>query len=76
LILLTRLLLAATLLSALSGLLSLLARVLLLATLLAALVLLTHIRSLSGMSFNQREHSDAFLHGTAILALAQPRELR
>jgi hypothetical protein len=44
LILLARLLLAAaTLLSALSGLLSLLARVLLLATLLAALILLTHI---------------------------------
>jgi hypothetical protein len=43
LILLTWLLLAATLLSALSWLLSLLAWVLLLATLLAALVLLTHI---------------------------------
>ena len=45
LILLARLLLAAALLSALSGLLSLLAWVLLLATLLAALVLLTYIVS-------------------------------
>ena len=52
-ILLARFLLAAaTLLSALSGLLSLLARALLLATLLAALILLTHIVPFLATSFD------------------------